>query len=440
MLRFVVLSFFAFAYLVKMDQTLTCGGRAPASSSCEQAESDFDKIAKALVDPTELYQSIKSEFLTSPLCRPENVLNDPTDRLSPMLFEYAYRELNFLVKPDLSHTFKEERFLRFADEFQLSLATRQYATDLIRNSTSDIRSRSNLMTRVRLTVLQDMNNIAKTKPGYKSEIIADGLAEAAIFGADDEGNPECPFISEDAFYKALQGRENVLRSAHKSKMLNPDLVTIVDYSLPSHRRRMFVIDLKNKKVLHNTWTAHGGGVNFSQAAGNDGWGSSPKMSNESKSNLSSEGFYFATAQANGEKYGPNIILTGIDLNNTRLTSRAVVLHGWRTPYYNYVSGQWLTINGKRKYPSPDTFMNLMSLNPKTVSEDDIEDAWQFLTPQLYPRTYMDPTEGCLGVPESKARQLDRRGRNKSQLELLREDLPGSLMFNYTGPDMSSKYL
>jgi hypothetical protein len=52
---------------------------------------------------------------------------------------------------------------------------------------------------------------------------------------------------------------------------------------------------------------------------------------------------------------------------------------------------------------------------------------------------MDGTNGCIGVPEANARQLDRKGRNMSQLELLREDLPGSIIMNYSGPEMKSKF-
>jgi hypothetical protein len=49
------------------------------------------------------------------------------------------------------------------------------------------------------------------------------------------------------------------------------------------------------------------------------------------------------------------------------------------------------------------------------------------------------TEGCLGVPDINIKHLDTRGRNLTQLEALRQDLPGSVIFNYSGPEMRSNF-
>ena len=52
--------------------------------------------------------------------------------------------------------------------------------------------------------------------------------------------------------------------AREKGMDAKQLLTVIDYSKPSNERRLWVIDVKNTKVLFNTWVAHGknsGGVN-----------------------------------------------------------------------------------------------------------------------------------------------------------------------------------
>ncbi|HRE32826.1 MAG TPA: murein L,D-transpeptidase catalytic domain family protein, partial [Candidatus Berkiella sp.] len=38
---------------------------------------------------------------------------------------------------------------------------------------------------------------------------------------------------------------------------NPDILTIIDFNLPSNEKRLWVINLKNSQVLFNTFTTHG---------------------------------------------------------------------------------------------------------------------------------------------------------------------------------------
>lgn len=73
---------------------------------------------------------------------------------------------------------------------------------------------------------------------------------------------------------------------------------------------------------------------------------------------------------------------------------------------------------------------------------DLEAAYEKIQPESHlKQPYLSSTDGCIGVPETMMGHTDLKGRNKSQLELLREDLPGTLMFNYTGKNKTvSKYL
>ena len=94
----------------------------------------------------------------------------------------------------------------------------------------------------------------------------------------------------------------------------------------------------------------------------------------------------------------------------------------------------------KRLPGQDIYKEFMSIDFKNTKED-LFDISMPISSAATAREYMDATDGCLGVTDAKIGHLDRQGRNKSQLELFREDLPGSLMFNFNGPKKTkSQYL
>lgn len=393
-------------------------------------------------DADQLYIEIKKEFRESAHCRPEMVLNDPKEKLSPVLFSQLMEEMRFMIETGdhLTREVKMKRFKEIVQNHKLSPATQAYGEELLNKYEDTPAGRFEAMARLRGVMAQDMAEVAKRTPGYGAQSIQSALAQRGIFATDEDGRPECPFVDEKAFRQALAGREAVLKSANKSAIKNVDLLTIVDYTKPSNQRRMFVIDLKTKKVLHNTWVAQGGGKDRSQELGSDGLGSHPLTSNEPKSLLSSEGFYLASQASRGSVYLNNLTLKGIDEANSNMESRAIVVHGWRTPNSEYVSKTWeMSEKPLTRQAGRDIYREFMQLDFKTTKED-LFNITQELKAAADSRDYVDATDGCLGVPDTNMGHVDRKGRNKSQLELLREDLPGSLMFNYTGPDTRSKYL
>jgi hypothetical protein len=121
-------------------------------------------------------------------------------------------------------------------------------------------------------------------------------------------------LSRQAFDYALQGF-NVLRSAGK---LNSDsIISIVDFSLSSSKKRLFVIDLKNLKMLFNTYVAHGR---------NSGTEYATQFSNDSKSFESSLGFYITKDTYKGT-HGFSLRLEGEENGiNDNAYSRAIVMH------------------------------------------------------------------------------------------------------------------
>jgi hypothetical protein len=96
------------------------------------------------------------------------------------------------------------------------------------------------------------------------------------------------------------------------------LLTVIDYSKPSNERRLWVIDLKNTKVLFNTWVAHGknsGGVNAT------------RFSNDPRSLESSLGVFVTTNTYSGS-HGYSMRIQGLEQGiNDNAYRREVVFHG-----------------------------------------------------------------------------------------------------------------
>ena len=86
-------------------------------------------------------------------------------------------------------------------------------------------------------------------------------------------------LDQKAFDYAMNGY-NYLKS--KKMLFNKNIISIVDFTKPSAKKRLFVLDLKNNKVLYNTLVAHG------QASGQD---FATQFSNTPESLQSSLGFH-----------------------------------------------------------------------------------------------------------------------------------------------------
>lgn len=99
---------------------------------------------------------------------------------------------------------------------------------------------------------------------------------------------------------------------------NDEIISIVDFSKPSTQKRLFIIDLKNYKVLFNTYVAHGmqSGKEFAR-----------QFSNTPESNKSSLGFYETLGTYMGGN-GYSLKLQGVERGiNDNANRRAIVMHG-----------------------------------------------------------------------------------------------------------------
>lgn len=131
--------------------------------------------------------------------------------------------------------------------------------------------------------------------------------------------------SLDVFEKAYHGYDN-LRDAG---MLNTckDILTICDMSMSANTNRMWIIDLRERKVLLNTYVAHGQGSGEEFAS---------RFSNKMNSHQSSLGFYVTGETYNGE-HGNSLYLHGMDKGYNDLAyDRNIVVHGADYVNPNYI--------------------------------------------------------------------------------------------------------
>jgi len=134
----------------------------------------------------------------------------------------------------------------------------------------------------------------------------------------------------ETFAKAMTGYLNLKKAGQLST--DKQLLTVVDFDLPSTEKRLWVLDLARQQVLFNTLVAHGH---------NSGENEATAFSNNVESNMSSLGFYATSSEYVG-KHGRSLKLQGLDEGfNTNAEARSVVMHG-----ADYVSEDFIKQNGR----------------------------------------------------------------------------------------------
>ena len=123
-------------------------------------------------------------------------------------------------------------------------------------------------------------------------------------------------IPYDVFVKACHGYMN-LKNAGKLNSEKP-VLTICDFTMSSNENRMWIVDLEQKKILFNTYVAHGQGSGEEFAT---------VFSNNDGSHQSSLGFYVTGDTYEGE-HGTSLHLYGMDEGyNDAAYNRDIVVHG-----------------------------------------------------------------------------------------------------------------
>lgn len=156
----------------------------------------------------------------------------------------------------------------------------------------------------------------------------------------------------ESFTEALKG---FYRLKEKG-LISKNILTLIDFSMSSNSKRLWVIDLTTNTILYNSLVAHGR---------NTGDEFAKSFSNSSQSFKSSLGFY-ATGEIYTGKHGKSLRLDGLEKGiNSNARERAVVIHG-----AEYVSDTFIKSNKRlgRSLGCPAIPMKLTSEIIQTIKD------------------------------------------------------------------------
>lgn len=165
---------------------------------------------------------------------------------------------------------------------------------------------------------------AKTKSFAKVEKLTVDAKIENVYNALNSNNFKLPELR--TFSEALKG----FYLLKERGIIQKNILTVIDFSLSSNTKRLWVIDMDSNKILFNSLVAHGRntGEEFASA-----------FSNLNSSFKSSLGFY-ATGEIYQGKHGTSLRLDGLENGvNDNARERGVVMHG-----ADYVSEQFIRDN------------------------------------------------------------------------------------------------
>jgi len=144
----------------------------------------------------------------------------------------------------------------------------------------------------------------------------------------DQMNLDSLGLSPEAFKYGVQGYMNLVSNG---TVKNDHILSIVDFSLPSSKKRLFVIDVMTGKLLFNTFVSHGR---------NSGQEMATEFSNDLNSFKSSLGF-FVTGNTYSGEHGYSLRLQGQEVGiNDNAYNRDIVMHA-----ANYVNEKIIKAKG-----------------------------------------------------------------------------------------------
>lgn len=137
-------------------------------------------------------------------------------------------------------------------------------------------------------------------------------------------------LSRNVFELAMKGLKKL---DLRGKLQNPDILTIADYSQSSNKKRLYVIDLKMRKLLYNTYVAHGRNTGDEYAK---------SFSNQEGSFKSSLGFYITEEPIIGLHTGFSLLINGVEKGfNDHAIRREIIIHS-----ADYATENFIKIHGR----------------------------------------------------------------------------------------------
>jgi hypothetical protein len=177
-----------------------------------------------------------------------------------------------------------------------------------------------------LTLLSALSGVSLSGADVYDKHIPEGLTDSLTFLKAEDSSE---FPPSELLQTALAGYKMLVE---KQAINRTEIITIIDYSLPSDKERLWVIDLIREKVLFRCLVSHGR---------NSGEIMAEKFSNTPGSNASSPGFY-STGETYTGKNGLSLALDGLETGiNDNARTRSIVIHG-----ANYVSTDFIRNNGR----------------------------------------------------------------------------------------------
>lgn len=165
------------------------------------------------------------------------------------------------------------------------------------------------------------NNHSQLVAASKDSVITDSSSVQRNFGdiIYDSLKLTDTGLSKETVEYAVKGYQKLADSG----LVNNPYLTIVDLSQSSRKKRFYILDMKNDKLVWNTFVAHGR---------NSGVDEATRFSNQPNSNESSLGFYLTKDTYRG-KHGLSLRVRGLeDGFNDNAEARGIVVHG--APYVN----------------------------------------------------------------------------------------------------------
>lgn len=169
-----------------------------------------------------------------------------------------------------------------------------------------------------------VNSLTKTTPGTNVSGVDEYICD--LYNAIDFGKGKQ--LDQEVFSKAMYGYLNLKEAGRLSNDKN--ILSVADFTQSSTKDRLWVIDLAKKKVLYNTFVAHGQGSGMDMAT---------TFSNVDGTHASSLGFY-VTTECYAGAHGNSLRLNGVDKGyNDAALSRGIVMHAADYVSEGNVAGQ-----------------------------------------------------------------------------------------------------